>query len=48
MDAKERKFFSERLIKLDDQQIQWILDHDYPVDEKEMAKAEQDRRLRGE
>jgi DNA replication initiation complex subunit (GINS family) len=41
---REKKFFREVLHTCDDSQIQWILEHDYPEEEKELAKEEQNKR----
>jgi hypothetical protein len=44
MTDRDIKYFKEVLRKLDDNQVQWILDHEYSVHEKSLAKEEQIRR----
>jgi NADPH:quinone reductase-like Zn-dependent oxidoreductase len=44
MNERDRKYFKQVLRKIDDNQVQWVLEHDYPEWKKELAKEEQIRR----
>lgn len=44
--VKERdiKYFKQILRTMTDEQIHWVLNHDYPDWEKELAREEKERR----
>jgi succinate dehydrogenase flavin-adding protein (antitoxin of CptAB toxin-antitoxin module) len=47
MNEREKKFFLQIVKTMDNNQLQWVLEHDYPEWEKEIAKAELEKRLGG-
>jgi NADPH:quinone reductase-like Zn-dependent oxidoreductase len=47
MNEREKKFFREIVKTMDNSQLRWVLEHDYPEWEKEIAKAELEKRLGG-
>jgi NADPH:quinone reductase-like Zn-dependent oxidoreductase len=47
MNERERRFFRQVAKTMDNNQLQWVLDHDYPEWEKEIAREELERRKGG-
>jgi succinate dehydrogenase flavin-adding protein (antitoxin of CptAB toxin-antitoxin module) len=47
MNEREKKFFREIVKTMDDDQLMWVLTHDYPEWKKEVVKAELVKRLGG-
>jgi succinate dehydrogenase flavin-adding protein (antitoxin of CptAB toxin-antitoxin module) len=46
LEKLKKLFFRQLLSNMDNHQLQWILNHDYPEREKEMAKKELEKRLK--
>lgn len=47
MNERERRFFRQVAKTMDENQLRWVLEHDYPEWEKEIAREELERRKGG-